>query len=167
MIVISEKTINATLEEIANNAHNMLEFSKRKMEDLKNEQPVLEAYLKGGLENLNRSENTLVIAGYLSGSGITYRIIKAQLKINGMSFPRISGANCLYTSEDMYNFLEMEVSNVAKAKLSQINRDNPYFGDYVHTYINNPSTNRSVAEGFLIGVVSVYSVCEQAFKQKL
>ena len=61
----------------------------------------------------------------------------------------------------------MEVSNLAKAKLSQINRDNSYFRDYVHTYINNPSTNRSVAEGFLIGVVSVYSVCEQAFKQKL
>ncbi len=92
-------------------------------------------------------------------------MIEAQLSLDKQQSPEIIEDDIKKATEDVKVITSMEVSDVSLAKIAQVREENTEFGDYVINYIEHQAPNEMISRGFALGVVTTYSVYEQAFKR--
>ncbi len=168
MIIISRKAIDSTLEETvkAHKSGNLLSFQNGIITKLKSEKPHLSDYINSSHASLLENKSMLGVfypAAFMSGANLTYRMIEAQLRIDQKPSPLITRRDIEASNQEASTISQMDVEDITLAKISKIKSKNPIFGDYVFGYIS-VAKSEDLSRGFAIGVVSTYSVYEQALK---
>lgn len=168
MIKISGRAIDETLAQtaLAYREGRLAQFQLG-IEESVREKRFLSSYIDSGSEYLERvtgKDGALLRGRYRSGAHLTFRMIEAQLAIDGRQSPTITEENVITAGESRKEILEMNVRDVIMAKIAQIRKNDREFGDYVTNYIRFQAPHEMVSQGFALGVITTYSAYEQVIK---
>lgn len=169
MIQITRRAIDKTLEDsfrakIRNSRTFYLEVESR----LKTNQPALYNYIEAGrdlLIQLNQDKSaSYLVAGYMAGSRLVFRMIEKQSEIDGTESPIITEEDIQRANDRAEVLAETHQRNPVIKRIEMLVTENPDFAEYL---LNLSTTSDPItSRGLRLGAIGTYSAYEQAYARR-